>query len=308
MRKIISCVLITLLLFITGCLNAQTDLPTENAYSATDARGKIVCLNEEPQRIVSLGVSNDEIVMSLVPVDRIAAISDIPNNMPATAERIEGRVQSNLESVLSCRPDLIIGSDWLHPDFIQQVEASGIPVFLTSTPNSIQEIKNDIQRLGELLNAQIKAQELVHHIDKELSEINKKVQKGQQNGIKKPRAVYYSTNGVGGGIGSLFSFLCKEAGMSDATVEVGLQSGELLAKEALVDLAPDLIIIPGNEYDSGTYSSVRREELLNDPSLQTIPAIKNKKICTVNAKYIYSLNHYIVNAADKMATYWYIKN
>ena len=258
-----------------------------------------------PHHIVSLGVSNDEMLLELVSSDRIAAISDMPSNLPEKAAKVSARANSSLESVLANHPDLFIGSEWMSPDFIEQIRASGISVHVVKTPRSIEDIKTEITRLGQVLCAEAKAEEMNRAIEDSRRRIHALADEGRNQGKPVPRIAYYSNNGITGGAGSLFDELCHDMQMLNVAAEAGLQDGQTLSKEQLVALAPDMIVITGSEYDKDTYHSVRVDELLTDPSLQTVPAITQKRICVVDARHLLSLNRFILNAGETIAAYWY---
>lgn len=258
-----------------------------------------------PQRIVSLGVSNDEMVLEMVAPDRIAAISDLPSNLPDAANRVEGRVISSLESVMAYHPDLLVGAEWMHPDFIAQVRAAGIRVHLVKTPHTVTEIQEEVRALGDVLDTSSQAAKMNADIDTSLERIHRTVEQGHAAGRESPRVAYYSTVGISGGVGSLFDALCREMDMINVASEAGLPDGQVLSKEQLVSLAPDLIVISGAEYDQDTYHTIGVEELMADPSLQTVPAVVNGRICVVDARHLLSLNRFILEAGQTIATYWY---
>ncbi len=286
-------IVVILCLLILG-LTACRPLPEADVQSA-----------ESPQHIVSLGVSNDEMLLELVDTNRIAAISAMPSNLPEAAARVSGRATTSLESVVAYQPDLFIGSEWMSADFIAQVNAAGIRVHLVNTPRSIAEMRQEIRTLGEILHVPQEAAQMNAKIDASLQHIQQIVREGIDRGIPAPRVAYYSNMGITGGIGSLFDALCREMQMTNVAAEAGLRDGEVLSKEQLVALAPDFIVISGSEYDQDNYQAIDAASLLGDPSLQTVPAVVNRRICVVDARHLLSLNRFILVAGEEIAAYWY---
>lgn len=283
-------VLCLLVLGLTACQPAS--------YTGTEGAS-------QPQRIVSLGVSNDEMVLEMAETDRIAAISNLPSNLPEQAARVEGRATSSLESVLAYQPDLLVGAEWMHPDFIEQVRAAGIPVHLVKTPHTVAEMQQEVRALGDVLGTPSQAAQMNADIDAALERIHRTAARGQADGRIRPRIAYYSNIGITGGVGSLFDALCREMDMINVAAEAGLPDGQVLSKEQLVSLAPDLIVISGSEYDQDTYHAIGVDELMSDPSLQTVPAVANGRICVVDARHLLSLNRFILEAGQTIVTYWY---
>ena len=77
-QKIITALLLCLsiLLIVAGCSSdsAQKSKSTA-AYTVTDSQGHKLYFKEKPQRIISMSISTDEILIDLVPSSRIAAFS-----------------------------------------------------------------------------------------------------------------------------------------------------------------------------------------------------------------------------------------
>lgn len=302
---IILCCFLTSLLGLVGCSHSEPNVEQKVMYTAVDARGVKIHLTSEPKRVLPFGVSIEEITMEMLPPSQIVGISNLASNVPEKAKLIKGRVSSNIESVIKLQPDLVIGQDWANPELVSQIEALGIPVYLSKTPRKIEEIGTEITKIGNLLGKPQVAARIIENMNVRMGKIRRKVTAGKKRGITEPKVVCYGTNGMIGGKGSMFAEICELAGMKDATATLDIRPGVILAKESVVNLAPDLIVIPGNEYDTENYTSLTGEDLLKDPALQTVPAIRNKKICRVSAKEIYSLNHYLLGVAEALADYWY---
>ena len=291
MKKLLVFMMALFLVLLSGCTGNHAK-PADSGHN-------------KPQHIVSLGVSNDEIVLELVEPSRIAAIGDIASNLPDRAAQVRGKAHSNIESVMSIQPDLFIGADWMSPDFLEQVRQSGVPVYVSKTPHHFAEVAEEIRAIGKVVGEEAGAEKLVEKMQAEEKSLQQMVAAARKSGKRAPRVVYYSSFGIGGGQGSFFAEICRLAGMKDAAEEAGLKQGETLSKERLVDLAPDVIVIAGSEYDTGKYHALRKDEILHDPSLQTIPAVRNQQICVVDARHLLSLNHFALEAAKRMAEFWY---
>lgn len=68
-----------------------------------------------------------------------------------------------------------------------------------------------------------------------------------------------------------------------------------MSKERIVDINPDVLIFPS--YSSTQKGDVERmrQEVLNDPSLQTTNAIVNNNYIIINDRYRYSASQYIAD-------------
>ena len=84
--------------------------------------------------------------------------------------------------------------------------------------------------------------------------------------------------------------------MRNGAAMAGLNRGEHLSKEKIVSVNPDILIFP--HYSSTQKGDVDklRQDVLNDPSLQTVKAVKEKKFIIINDRYRYSASQYIADA------------
>ena len=93
----------------TGAL--AVGLMTVTVYRPHDLRGDLVLPVFPPQRLVSLTLATDEILLALVPPKRIAALTHLADDprfsgAVVEAKMVPQRVRANAEQVIAFRPDL----------------------------------------------------------------------------------------------------------------------------------------------------------------------------------------------------------
>ena len=99
-----------------GCAKPRFAKPAgQPLYTLTDATGTAVAFMHKPQRIVSLSISTDEILLDLVAAKRIVALTTYVDdvgisNAVVKAKAVQGRVQpgSNPEGILALKADVIL--------------------------------------------------------------------------------------------------------------------------------------------------------------------------------------------------------
>lgn len=131
---------------------ADTKAPAPEAgwpRHITDARGTTTTLEHSPQRIISLAPSATQILRS---IGGDAALVAIPRegSDPSEAEslvRLSVYPAPSPESVLSLRPDLLVGADITSPAVADRLRALGLPVIILSG-NDYTGIVADIVRTG----------------------------------------------------------------------------------------------------------------------------------------------------------------
>jgi iron complex transport system substrate-binding protein/vitamin B12 transport system substrate-binding protein len=124
--------------------------------SVTDDRGERVQLSEPARRVITLSPHATELVFAAGGGSRIAATvaaSDFPPIARSLARIGEG-LQPEPERLLRVRPDLLIG--W-QASQLTSLTSLRVPSFL-STPNTLNDVPDTIEKLGILFDTQDIAQ------------------------------------------------------------------------------------------------------------------------------------------------------
>ena len=94
-------------------------------------------------------------------------------------------LKRNVESILALHPDLVVApSAFLRPDLLTKLEQLKIAIYI-SEPNSVEDIPQQIQMLGRMLDRSASADELAAQLRDQLSELNARTQ-----GRSRPRVLY----------------------------------------------------------------------------------------------------------------------
>lgn len=295
-------------LLAAGC-NKSPDQHTTAAgrsgYSVSDATGKWLEFEHKPQRIVSLGLSADEVLLDLVQPERIEALTYLVDDKgisPAAekAAAVKGRVPSgSLEAVLAHNPDLVLVPDWTDLNFVELLRGAKVNVYVFKTPTTIAEIKQTICELANVVDERVEGGKIIDGMEKELVLVSSKVGNLQPDEQQKVMAISYM--GPFGVKGTTFDDICHYAKVRNMLAEYDLPPNTTFSQETLVRLDPDLLIIPSWKYDKEQDPNKLREEILQNPAYQGVSAVKNKKVMPLHDTYLYSTTHYIVYAVRDMA-------
>ena len=162
-------------LFMAGCGKSseiETPASGRGGYSVVDATKTRLDFEHKPQRIVSLGLSADEVLLDMVEPDRIAALTYLADDAgisPAAdkAVRVKGRVQSgSLESVLAQKPDLVLVPNWTDLNFVELLRGAGVNVYVYKTPTTVKEIKQTICELSNVVDERVAGGKIVAGMEK----------------------------------------------------------------------------------------------------------------------------------------------
>lgn len=291
---------IALLFLLCGCGNDLTAKKNINlGYEVTDCQGNTIKLKEKPKRIVSLSLGTDEIIMDLVPPERIAGLTYLADDPGVSfiADRskvIKKKIKSNnAEEILALKPDLVIIADWWKLEILQTLRDLGLNVYVYKTPYSLNEVKDTIMEVAKVVGEEEKGKKVVKDYEGKLNKITAVVNKVPKSERKKIVALTF--NGSFGSRGSLYDDMCKQAGVINALADVPKGETGLLSKEEIVRMNPDVILLPTWQMPGANVETQAKSEILEDPALQTVKAIKKQDIVEVPGRSIYCVSHY---AAD----------
>lgn len=279
-------------LLLSGCQGPQEkQSASENGgYEVTDVQGRVLKLPRKPQRIVTLALSSDEMALAMLPAQRLAALHYLADDPgisaeAAKAQAVTARVRDyNVEQLLSLQPDLVIAPDWNRLELIQTLRDAGLPVVVTKGPSSVAEVKEALQQIALAAGEPQAGQKLIEQMEREMADIAAKVQSIPPE--QKKTVVLISHMASYGGKGSLFDNMCREADVINGAAAVGLGKNDALTKEAIVAANPDVILVPTWTKGKLDVDQVR-QELLHDPALQSVKAIREKKLVQVSDAYLY---------------------
>lgn len=297
--------LAAVMLVISGCKGSSSEPgPVPADRQIRDSQGVGLKLGQKPQRIVSLSIGTDEILMDLVSAERIAALTYLADdsgisNISDKAKQVPQKIKANAEAVLALQPDLVIVPDWQPAELIDILRTTGIPVYVYKSPDTIEEIKQVIHDLAAVVDEEAAGKTVVRQMDNELEDIANRLQ--TITAEQQPVVMRYSLLGGTGGIGSSFDDICRYARVKNAAAIGGLDKNGLLAKEQVVKLNPDIILTPTWDYTGNTNLQQFREALENDPALQPVAAIRQSRLVAVPDRYLYCSSQYIVHGVRAVA-------
>ena len=252
--------------------------------------------------IVSLTLSGDEMLLGLVPENRIAGLSGKINedkeisNIVDKAKKFP-KVEGNEEVLMSLEPDLIIVADWLSKRITDIGAITGAKVYFYKTPNSYEEQKKLIRELANLVEEKENGEKLIKNMDDRLKALQNKIAKNYKGA--KPRILMYTSFGTTSGKNTTFSDMVKLINGVIVVAEAGIDGFKDISKEKVIELNPDIIIVPiAKKYDNINKIS---KLFFEDPSFKNVKAIKNKKVYFIQYKDITPTSQYMINSIEELA-------
>ena len=175
--------------------------------------------------IVSLTLSGDEMLLGLVPENRIAGLSGKINedkeisNVVDKAKKFP-KIEGNEEVLMSLEPDLIIVADWLSKRITDIGAITGAKVYFYKTPNSYEEQKKLIRDLANLVEEKENGEKIIKNMDNRLKALQNKIAKNYKGA--KPRILLYTSFGTTSGKNTTFNDMVKLINGTNIVAEAGI--------------------------------------------------------------------------------------
>ncbi len=281
----------------------------EILYSFKDATGKQFDFREKPNHIVSLDNSIDEILLDIVDYKRIAALTHLADDETLCcaadkAKNVKGRSHgSNIEQILSYRPDVVILSNWVGSDFINSLRQYNMKVVVLHAPQNYREIMQFIRDVAAVVGEAEAGGQLTRDLQHRAEYFrNCVVSKVGEKNLRSVLAL--STMGVMGQRGT-FSDICYLAGVRNILENVSVPARMQISDEKLVEYNPDVLLLPSWDYSKNKNMNEYRQKILQNPAYKNMNAIRNGRVYQIHDQYLYSTSQYSIKAIEEIAKVCY---
>jgi iron complex transport system substrate-binding protein len=248
----------------------------------------------------------DEVLLELVEPSRLLAVTTFAadpaiSNVAEKAKAVPNKLAMNVELLVSLKPDLLFVANWTEADKVKQLRDAGIPVYLTGTGVTVDQIKAKIARVGQLVGESAKTRALLDGMDATLAAIAKKLAKLPAD--KRLSVVDYTVWGAAQGKGSSWDEIVRLAGLVNGVGNIAADEwGQVpLSKEKLLEIDPDILILPGWTYDDPKGADAFFAKTIADPVLNTLKAVKTRRAYQMPESLKTTTSQAIVGAVDWLA-------
>ncbi len=261
--------------------------------------GNIV-INQEPQRILTVSLGHDEMLFGFVELEKIVAttlfsqdpggnIFEFSNGLPV--------ITADPEVIIAQDPDIVFADPYANPNLLDALSDLNIPVIQTTLHNDVEGRRADILLMGYALGELESAKNLINILDERIKFINSYTETKDVNEKPKILSLTYYDAYWTGGLGSTEGSIIDLAGGINIAAESGVQSNDMITKESLISMNPDVIIIPqSKEWGGESFFN----DLISDNTLKEIQAIKNDKVYLVDPRYFTTLSHWNLRGTEEL--------
>ena len=265
-------------------------LGKERQLTLVDQADRTVTVPRPIERIVTLFPSITRVILALDGCDRLVGVSGTTTSgkyanrmimLQAYPELLElpntgSHRDPNAEQILSLKPDVIFGYsgrlEWCDP--IQ--EKTGIPVVgIYMNPNLASGCFESYRLAGKVIGKEERAEELIEFNEEKFAELREVTL--QIPDSEKPRVHLAFWSSITKSPGSYYP-----VELAGGINVISSESSVTVSKEQVIAWNPDFILIHG----PSAPHTLSIEDVLSDPDLQTINAVKNKKVYYTKGHFI----------------------
>ena len=262
-------------------------LGKEKQLTLVDQADRTVTVPRPIERVVTTFPSVTRAIVVVDGLDRLAGVSSVLTKYsdkmlclqayPELQElpTVGMHTEPNAELILALKPDVVFS--WSGSADVLQ-ERIGIPVITITTPTYFDEGSWDSYRLaGKVLGKEEEVEELISYANEKIDEITTVTSQILED--EKPKVYFVSCCR---GICEITKTWGQYApgdlagGINVATEQVISSGSSDVSKEQIIAWNPDIILLHGGSKTEAWDLSI--EDILADPDLQTVNAVKNKDV------------------------------
>jgi len=226
-----------------------------------------------PQRIVSINLCADQLVLALADRRQIAGLTKNATDIAMSGEAEKARgiplLSNSAEQILAIEPDLIVGMPASRSAALAALPKQDYPTLDLATADTLDDIYTSIRETAAAVGHSERGAALIARMQ------------GELEGLPKPGkgriAAYYQRRGYMTGTGTLIDELMTRVGLVNLAEKLGKPPLSQLSLEEMVAAEPDFLIV-----ESATdVVTDQGSEMLHHPAIRDIPRISIPQAWTV---------------------------
>jgi len=282
-------ILITVAALIAGCVKEES----KTGYvEIKDMAGRTVKIPEKIERVATLFPANLRIIVMLNATDKVVGISNyfdrygdkledaLAHPELLKAERIGSVREPDMEKIAELKPDVIF-IESAYAQLADTIEKNtGVPVICINTSiysGKLDDFYKTIRLVAKILGKEERAEKVIEYLDSEVENVTKRVKDIPKE--ERPR-VFLSNWAYRHGIGWTVIYYAPINLIARNVAENIPAHYMEVTKEQIIEWNPDVIFIHGYKGKSAV------DEILNDPALQQVKAVKEGKVYGLFGPYI----------------------
>ena len=296
--------LLGILFLLPGCGEKPT-AEAPGGYDVVDDRGRTIHFDKKPERVYGNTLSLEEILLDLLPPERIAGVSpptlDGEYSLAADkAAKVRGRVPAypGPEPIAALQPDLIFAQLRARPETIATLEEMGFKVFCMEVPTNLDMVRKRLRQMSEAVGERERGEALLAELDEKVAYVKSRTADIPPG--KRRVLLGFSTMGAFGHPDGLFHDICRQSGVINGASRIHMAYGSHLSDEQILQIDPDIMMFV-DDGAANDYGGQIRDRVLGDPALQTAKAVKNRRFFFLKDRYRASNTQHMGDAILQIA-------
>lgn len=275
--------LLLIAVLMAGCIDTET----VGSIEYVDDMGDTVLIVDDPQRVITLTPGLTEMMFFLGLGDRVVGCdsgSDYPAEVSGI-ERVHTYMGPDNEKIVSLAPDLILmdkGLD-LYNTTYDVLSSLNLPVYRIY-PQSIDDMLESIQDIGDIMGASEAAEEKVALLEARITAVEESAASIQADDMPEILHVnYYSTDSDPWVMtdSTISGDLIRKAGGKCAFTDPSGMAVQI-SVEKIVDDDPDIILTS----QSSTWPTESRDLIMSENKFGEVDAVKNGFVRDINGDIV----------------------
>jgi iron complex transport system substrate-binding protein len=249
-----------------------------------------------PQRIISTSPNITEILYGIGAFDKVVAVSDYCTYPPAVKQlpHVGGWENSNLEQIISLRPDLVFLTDAQSPLIEPQLRQLNLRT-LAVPSRTLDNVFEAMNLIGRATGHQAQARDLAAHVHSKLDAVRLRTSRLPRRRVllvvdRTPgtlRDLYVATRG---------SFLADLIDIAGGECVAAPEPGgySKISKEAVVALAPDLII----DFVHGSTTRLGEDPMAVWGDLSLLRAVRERQVYPLRNEFLPHASQFVADTAE----------
>ena len=197
-----------------------------------------------PPRIASINLCTDQLLMALADPQQILGLSPFSRDPMQSWDAVRAaqfpKLSGEAEDVLILKPDIVVAGDYTKRTTRELLKDKGLRVEEFSFARSLDEVKGQMRRMGDLVQHADRAADNIAKLDAAIANARKAA-------ANKPyRVLVLSRRGWVTGGDSLANSLLQAVGLKNAAGDLGFEFGGFASLETIINLKPDLLLVADN--------------------------------------------------------------
>jgi len=245
-----------------------------------------------PQRIVSMNLCLDSVLVELVPREHILALSQYSRDpwrstIAAVAQKLP-YTNETAEEVVALKPDLVITSRHSAIATRNALRRVGVRFELFGVPDTVAESFSQIRKLAALLQRQEQGEALIARIEGAIARAR------PPPGTRIVTAAVYQPGGMSAGLSTVTNELMEIAGLHNVAVDHGIEDYRPLSLEQLISSPPQILLVGETTRGAPTHA----ERVVHHRALRALQSRMLRE--SFPARLIYCSGPTMIDALDAL--------